>query len=96
MDASLTLATIRDDTRNVLNMQHITSNSKSWKYSDIPSGGHKGIKGLTHKVKGGHHLRKAPTPTHRSIGYVGVSRPSAVTIPVAPFTNMDELKSQHG
>ena len=56
------LATIRDDTRNVLNMQHITPNSKRWDYSDIPGGGHKKIKGPTHMVEGGHHLRKAPTP----------------------------------
>ena len=34
------LATIRDDTSNVLNMQHITPNSKRWDYSDIPGGGH--------------------------------------------------------
>ena len=39
------LATIRDDTWNVLNMQHITSNlKKKWDYSDIPSGGHKRLK----------------------------------------------------
>ena len=30
------LATIRDDTWNVLNVQHITPNSKRWDYSDIP------------------------------------------------------------
>ena len=30
------LATIRDDTWNVFNMQHITPNSKRWDYSDIP------------------------------------------------------------
>ena len=35
------LTTIRDDTWNVLNMQHIILNSKSWDYSDIPGGGHK-------------------------------------------------------
>ena len=51
------LVTIRDDTRNVLNMQHITPNSKRLDYSDIPAGGYKKIKGL------GDHLRKAPTPT---------------------------------
>ena len=32
------LATIRDNTRHVLNMQHITPNSKRWGYSDIPGG----------------------------------------------------------
>ena len=30
------LATIRDDTRNVLYMQHITPNFKRWDYSYIP------------------------------------------------------------
>ena len=38
------LARIRDITWNVLNMQHITPNSKRWDYSDIPGGGHKKIK----------------------------------------------------
>ena len=56
------LATIRDDTWNVLNMQHITPNSKRWDYSDIPGGGHKQIKGRAHMVEGGHHLRKSPQP----------------------------------
>ena len=51
------LVTIYDDTWNVLNMQHITSNSKRWDYSDTPGGGHKKIKGPTHMVEGGHHLR---------------------------------------
>ena len=32
------LATIRDDTWNVLNMQHIIPNSKRWDYPNIPSG----------------------------------------------------------
>ena len=50
------LATIHDDTWNVLNMQHITPNSRRWDYSDIHGGGHKKIK------EGGHHLRKAPNP----------------------------------
>ena len=59
------LATIRDDTWNVLKMQHIISNSKRWDYSNITGGGYKYIKGPTHMVEGGHHLRKAsPTPTH--------------------------------
>ena len=30
------LVTIRDDTWNVLNMQHIIPNWKRWDYSDIP------------------------------------------------------------
>ena len=42
------LATFRDDIWNVLNMQHITPNSKRWNYSDIPGDGHKKIKGLVH------------------------------------------------
>ena len=46
------LATICDGTWNVLNMQHITPNSKRWDYSDIPSGGHKKIKGPAHMVEG--------------------------------------------
>ena len=29
-----------------------------------PSGGHEKIKGPGLMVEGGHHLRKAPTPTH--------------------------------
>ena len=40
-DDSLMLATIQDETWNVLNMQHIIPNSKKWDYSDIPGGGHK-------------------------------------------------------
>ena len=42
------LATIHDDTWNVLNMQHITPNSKRWDYSDTPGGRHKKIKGAAH------------------------------------------------
>ena len=57
------LATICDDPCNVLNMQPITPNLERWDYSDIPSGGHKKIKGPAHMVEGGHHLRKAPTST---------------------------------
>ena len=37
------LARIRDDTWNMLNMQHITPNTKRWDYSDIPGGSHKKI-----------------------------------------------------
>ena len=45
------LVTIRDDTWNVLNMQHIIPDLERWDYSDIPSGGHKQIKGPAHTVK---------------------------------------------
>ena len=55
------LATIRDDTWNVLNMQHITQNSKRWDYSDIPGGSHGQIKGPAHMVEGGHHPRNRPS-----------------------------------
>ena len=43
-DDSLMLATIRDDTWNVHNIQYIIPNSKRWDYSDIPGGGHIQIK----------------------------------------------------
>ena len=39
MDDSLMLATIRKDTLNMLNMQHITPDSKRWDASDIPGDG---------------------------------------------------------
>ena len=53
------LATIRDDTLNVLNMLHITPNSKRWDHSDthgVPA----------HMVEIDHHIRKIsqPPPTH--------------------------------
>ena len=57
------LATIRDDTWKVLNMQHIYPNSKRRDYSDIPVGGQKKKKnkGPAHMVEGGHHFtRKSP------------------------------------
>ena len=54
------LATIRDDTWTVLNMQHKTPNLKSLDYLDIPGGGHNRTTGPTHMAEGGHH----PTPTH--------------------------------
>ena len=34
------LATIHDDTWNVLNMQYITPNTKRWDYSDIHGSGY--------------------------------------------------------
>ena len=58
------LATIREDTQNVLHIQHITPNSKRWYHSDIPNGGHKQIKGAAHMVEGGTTLEKPPIPTH--------------------------------
>ena len=58
---SLMLATIRDDTWNVLNMQHITPNSKIWDYSDILGDAHK--RSQPHCWRW-HHLRKPQTPTH--------------------------------
>ena len=58
-------ATIRDDTWNILNMQHITPNLKRWDYWDISSGGHKKIKGPAHMVEGGHTSEGPPTPTHQ-------------------------------
>ena len=61
-DDSLMLATIRDDTWNVLNIHHIIPNSKRWDYSDIFGGGHEYIKRPVHIIEGDHHLRKAPHP----------------------------------
>ena len=45
----------------VLNMQHVTTNSKRWDYSDIAGGGHKKITGPTHMAECGHHLTQSPT-----------------------------------
>ena len=61
------LATICDDTWNVLNMKHITPNLKRWDYSDIPGGGTEKIKEPAHVVEGDHHLRKDPNPPPRNI-----------------------------
>ena len=55
------LATIRDETWNVLNMQHMTPNSKRWDYSDIPGGSNQQIKGPAHMAEGGHHPRNRPS-----------------------------------
>ena len=46
----LMLVTIRGDTYNMLNMQHIIWNSKRWDYSDTPDGDHKKIKGPAHMI----------------------------------------------
>ena len=60
------LTTICDDIWNVLNMQHITPNSKRWDYLDIHGGGYNKIKGPAHMVESGHQLSKAPNPHPRS------------------------------
>ena len=46
-DGPLMLATIRDDTWNQLNIQHITPNSKRWDHSDTLDGGHKKVEQTT-------------------------------------------------
>ena len=65
------LATICDDTCNVLNMKHVTHNSKRWDCSDTLGGSKKNIKSPDYMVEGGHHLKKttlkkAPNPIHNS------------------------------
>ena len=52
------LATIRDDTWNVLNIQHIFPNSKRWDCSDIPG----------HMAEGAHNLRKDLNPHPQLVG----------------------------
>ena len=54
------LATIRDDTRNVLYMQHITPNSKRWDYSYIPVAAINRLKDPAHMAEGDHHPRNWP------------------------------------
>ena len=54
------LATIHDDTWNMLNMQHTAPNSNRWDYSNISGDGTEKIKGLAQMVEGNHHLRKDP------------------------------------
>ena len=100
-DDPLMLATVRYDTSNVLNIQHITPNSKRWDHSDIPGGGHIKIKGPGHVVEGGHHLRKAPPPTHlkpvSSRGTQAVKhktdREKICVVWVTPWKNETELFS---
>ena len=58
------LATIRDDTWNVLNMQIIIPNSKRWDYSDIAGGGHNRLKYPPTWLKVATTLEKPPTPTY--------------------------------
>ena len=62
------------DTWKVLNMQHITPNSKSWDYSDMPGGGVWKIKGPTYLVDGSHqdpnphpHLLRKKDLLHQEI-----------------------------
>ena len=78
------LVTIRDDTRNVLNTQHITPNSKQWDYSDIP-GGHKKIKGPTQMVDVCHHLREAPNPHPPQQIKCGDGTPFIINLPKISF-----------
>ena len=67
------LATICDDTWNVLDMQHITPYSKRWDYSDIPGGGHKRFKDPPTWLTVAATLEKPPTQlttNWREIGFV--------------------------
>ena len=54
------MPTIRDDTCSMLNIQHITPNSKGWYYSDVSVVVLEKIKGPTHIVEGDYHIRKRP------------------------------------
>ena len=56
------LATIRDDIWNLLNMQHITQNSKRWDNSDIHGGGHKRLKDPPTWLKVATTLKKPQPP----------------------------------
>ena len=55
-------APIHDDTRNMLNMQHITQIQKDGIIQTSPVAAIKRLKWHAHIVEGGHHLRKAPNP----------------------------------
>ena len=57
------LVTIRDDTWNALNAQHITLKSERWDYSDIPSGGHKRLKDPPTWLKLATTLKIPPPPS---------------------------------
>ena len=61
---SLMLAIVRDDTWNVLNMQHKIPNSKRWDYSDIPGGGNYPNQGWPITFSVGRHIwrHQAPVP----------------------------------
>ena len=56
------LATARDDTWNMLNMQNITLNLKRLDYSDIPGGGHNRLKDPPTWLKVATTLEKPPNP----------------------------------
>ena len=58
------LATIRDDTWNVLNMQHLIRNLKRWDHSDIAGGGHDRLKDPPTWLKVATTLEKPPTSTY--------------------------------
>ena len=58
------LATIRDDTWNVLHMQHIILNTKRWDYWVIPVVAINRLKDLPTWLKVATTLEKPPTPTH--------------------------------
>ena len=58
------LVTIREDTWNVLNMQHKTPTSKRWDYLKIPGGGHKSFKDPPTWLKVATTLEKPANPIH--------------------------------
>ena len=61
------LPIIRDDTLNVVDMQHITPNSKGKDYSDIPGGGHKRLKDSPTWLKVATALKKKSPQTQPSL-----------------------------
>ena len=60
------LATIRDDTLNMLNMQHIIPNSKRWDYSDNACGAIDRLKDSPTWLKVATILENPQIPTHRA------------------------------
>ena len=56
------LSAMRDDTCNVLNVQHISPNSKRRDYSNIPGGGPKRLKNPPTLLKVATTLEKPPPP----------------------------------
>ena len=77
------LATICDDTWNVLNMKHVTHNSKRWDCSDTLGGSNKNITGPDCMVEGGHHLKKSPQPHPQVI----VEQPYMLPILYCKYSN---------